>query len=314
MKHDPSLHILRGLVQKRKPDYICLQETKLQEHHTDDVEEVLRSSLDCRSIIWSSSRGRKGYSGTALLIMHSAFPASAAAAVTFDLGVKEMDDEGRLICLRTKDFALINVYSPNSGASLARLGDRVSVWDVALRARMDGLATSGAAGLTGADKPPGPPFPVIVAGDLNVAHERIDFYQSGTACLKQAGLTPEERESFSSTILKADFIDSFRHTYPTERRYSYFSARQKPSSHSFKRGLRIDYVLSNVGPESISKERPPYIEDEVRKDEISRICPIKKIIHSRYKFTGFIEYYAFLFYLNRCGSRTVITVLSEPPT
>jgi exodeoxyribonuclease III len=176
-----------------------------------------------------------------------------------------MDAEGRLICLRTRDYALMNVYSPNAGASLARLEDRVSAWDVALRARMDTLATRPSSG-TDKDnrKLSATPFPVIVAGDFNVAHERIDFYQSGNACLKQAGLTPEERESFGSTILKADFIDSFRHVYPSERRYSYFSARQKPSSHALKRGLRIDYVLCNLGPQNISKERPPFIEDEVR--------------------------------------------------
>lgn len=261
---------MRGLVDKHRPDFICLQETKLQEHHTEDVERALIDGLGCRSIVWSSSRSRKGYSGTAVVSMHTDL--SATAEASFDIGVTEMDSEGRVICLKTKDFALLNVYSPNSGATLARLADRVKLWDVALRARMESISspTSAAKHPTGSEtavlksnKSSSALFPVIVAGDLNVAHERIDFYQSGTACLKQAGLTPEERESFGSTILKDDFIDTYRHIYPSERRYSYFSARQKPSSHSMRRGLRIDYVLTNAGAGSICKERPPFIEDEV---------------------------------------------------
>ena len=163
---------------------------------------------------------KKGYSGTAIFTRHEPL------SVTYGLGIEEHDHEGRVITLEMPEFYLVTVYTPNSQDGLRRLSYRME-WEEAFRAyllRLDAVK------------------PVVVCGDLNVAHKEIDL-KNPKSNRQNAGFTDEEREKFS-TLLAAGFVDTFRHFYPTqEGAYSWwsyrFSAREKNA------GWRIDYFLTS---------------------------------------------------------------------
>jgi exodeoxyribonuclease-3 len=249
LRHDPTASVMKSLITAHKPDYICLQETKLQEAHVDAVSSELTSLLDCKRAYFSCSRRRKGYSGTAVLVFNDQMKEKE---VCYEIGDEEGDQEGRVIVLNTGDFALLNVYTPNSGESLDRLSYRVNAWDKAFRKKMDELSAQSRLRA------------VIVAGDLNVAHETIDFHcYDKPVSLKMPGTTLEERKSFRETILGTEFIDTFRAAHPGLVKYSYFSARSKRVSYPQKLGFRLDYILTNTAASSISKEHPPFIDDRV---------------------------------------------------
>lgn len=191
-------------------DLFCLQEIKLQ---AGQIELELPGYHQ----FWNYAE-RKGYSGTAIFAKHEPL------SVTMGLGIEEHDQEGRLITLEYDSFFLVNVYTPNSQRGLGRLDYRMG-WDDAFRAHLTALAEE---------------KPVIVCGDLNVAHQEIDLKNPQTN-RRNAGFTDEERAKFS-TLLEAGFIDSFRHFYPEQQDaytwWSYFA-----NSRARNIGWRIDYFL-----------------------------------------------------------------------
>ena len=197
-------------------DFFCLQETKLQAGQID-MEFLGYYSY------WNYAE-KKGYSGTAIYTKH------VPLSVTYGLGIEEHDHEGRVITLEMEDFYLVNVYTPNSqsaevkGDLPKRLPYRME-WEDAFRQYLLALDAR---------------KPVIVCGDMNVAHEEIDLRNPKTNHLN-AGFTDQEREKMT-TLLDAGFTDTFRHFYPTlENQYSWWSYRMGARAKNI--GWRIDYFL-----------------------------------------------------------------------
>ena len=191
-------------------DIFCVQETKLQERQIDFCPE----GYEC---YWNYAE-RKGYSGTAV------FTKKKPLEVIFGIGIDEHDHEGRVITLEYEDFYFVTVYTPNSQSELARLSYRMR-WEDAFRDYLKELDAH---------------KPVIVTGDMNVAHEEIDLKNPKTN-RKNAGFTDEERDKFSE-LLAAGFVDSFRYFYPDKTdAYSWWSYRFKAREKNA--GWRIDYYV-----------------------------------------------------------------------
>lgn len=191
-------------------DFFCLQETKLQEGQ-------IELDLPGYHQYWNYAE-KKGYSGTAI------FAKEPALSVRYGLGIEEHDTEGRVITLEYPKFFLITCYTPNSQNELRRLDYRMT-WEDAFLAYLTELKQQ---------------KPVILCGDLNVAHKNIDIKNWKTN-QKSAGFTPEEREKFS-TLLAAGFTDTFRYFYPdAEGIYSWWSYRFNARKNNA--GWRIDYFV-----------------------------------------------------------------------
>ena len=191
-------------------DFFCLQETKLQEGQ-------VTLELPGYSQFWNSAE-KKGYSGTAI------FAKTPPLSVTYGVGVPELDTEGRMITLEYPDFYLVTCYTPNAQNGLARIDHRLK-WDEAFRNRLMELDR---------DKP------VIVCGDLNVAHQEIDL-KNPASNRGNAGFSDEERDSFSK-LLACGFTDSFRFRNPdVTGAYSWWSYRFNARANNA--GWRIDYFL-----------------------------------------------------------------------
>ena len=191
-------------------DFFCLQETKLQEGQIDLAFPGYES-------YWNYA-DRKGYSGTAIFTKHTPL------SVKLGIGAAAHDSEGRVITLEYADFYLVTVYTPNSQEQLKRLDYRMD-WEISFLAFLKGLETE---------------KPVIVCGDLNVAHENIDLKNWKTN-RKNAGFSDEERAKFSEVIANG-FIDTFRYFHPeAEGRYSWWSYRFNARKNNA--GWRIDYFL-----------------------------------------------------------------------
>ena len=191
-------------------DIVCLQETKMQREQADFI-------IDGYEEYWNSAE-KKGYSGTAV------FTKKPPLSVSYGIGIPEHDTEGRVITAEFPDFFLVNVYTPNSQQELARLPYRMQ-WEDAFRDYLKTLDQK---------------KPLIVCGDMNVAHEEIDLKNPKTN-RKNAGFTDEERQKMTE-LLSSGFIDTFRLLYPdTEGVYSWWSyrfhAREKNA------GWRIDHFL-----------------------------------------------------------------------
>lgn len=193
-------------------DIFSLQETKLQAGQIDlDLEGYHQ--------YWNYAE-KKGYSGVA------AFTKKEPLQVTYGIGVEEHDHEGRVITMEFENFYHVTVYTPNSQAENARLDYRME-WDDAFRAYVKGLDEK---------------KPVIICGDLNVAHNEIDLKNPKTN-RRNAGFTDEERGKFTE-LLEAGFVDSFRHFYPDmEGIYSWWSYRFKAREKNA--GWRIDYYVTS---------------------------------------------------------------------
>ena len=193
-------------------DFFCLQETKMQAGQLDLEFEGYRS-------YWNYAE-KKGYSGTAIYSRHE------PVAVTYGLGIDEHDHEGRVITLEMPDFFLVTVYTPNSQDELRRLDYRMR-WEDDFRNYLLALDAK---------------KPVIVCGDMNVAHEEIDLRNPKTN-RRNAGFTDEERQKMT-VLLGSGFTDTFRYFYPDmANQYSWWSyrfhAREKHA------GWRIDYFLTS---------------------------------------------------------------------
>lgn len=190
-------------------DFFCLQETKMQAGQLDLQFEGYQS-------YWNYA-DKKGYSGTAIYTKHEPLN------VTYGLGIDEHDHEGRVITLEMEDFFLITVYVPNSQDELRRLDYRMQ-WEDDFRAYVKQLDAI---------------KPVIICGDLNVAHEEIDLKNPKTN-RRNAGFTDEEREKMT-ILLNNGFVDTFRHLYPEQVTYSWWSYRFRAREKNA--GWRIDYFL-----------------------------------------------------------------------
>ena len=190
-------------------DIFCVQETKLQEGQIDFCPE----GYHC---YWNYAE-RKGYSGTAV------FTKKEPLEVVYGIGIDEHDHEGRVITLEYENFYFVTVYTPNSQSELARLSYRMQ-WEDAFRDYLKELDAH---------------KPVIVTGDMNVAHQEIDLKNPKTN-RKNAGFTDEERAKFQE-LLDAGFTDTYRALYPDKIQYSWWSYRFKAREKNA--GWRIDYFL-----------------------------------------------------------------------
>lgn len=199
----------REILDNSSADVFCLQETKL----SSDTPEV---PLDGYLHYWNTAQ-RKGYSGTGI------YSRVRPLKVTCGIGIPEHDTEGRVITLEFPRFFLVNVYTPNSQTELARLEYRMS-WEEAFRSYVCALD---------AEKP------VVICGDMNVAHNDIDLKNPKTNH-NNPGFTDDEREAFGR-LLDAGFVDTFRHLHPEERTYSWWSYRFSARAKNI--GWRIDYFL-----------------------------------------------------------------------
>ena len=198
--------------QEADADIFCLQETKLQEGQ-------ISLDLDGYYQYWNYAV-KKGYSGTAI------FTKKEPLSVAYGIGIEKHDQEGRVITLEYDGFYFVTVYTPNSQNELARLDYRME-WEDDFRAYLKSLDEK---------------KPVIVCGDLNVAHKEIDLKNPSTNH-KNAGFTDEERGKFSE-LLDAGMIDTFRYFYPDQTEiYSWWSYRFQ--SRSRNAGWRIDYFLAS---------------------------------------------------------------------
>ena len=221
-------------------DVVCLQEIKLSEGQLEWNREGYYA-------YWNYAE-KKGYSGTAVFLKKE------PVNVTYGIGIEEHDHEGRVITVEYDNYYLVNVYTPNSKRDLARLEYRM-VWEDAFREHLMTLD---------ADKP------VIVTGDMNVAHEEIDL-KNPKSNHRNAGFTDEERSKMTE-LLNAGFTDTFRYLYPDVKdRYSWwsymFKAREKNA------GWRIDYFLSSNRLDDRIKEAD--ILDSVMGSDH---CPVELVI------------------------------------
>lgn len=190
-------------------DFVCLQETKLQEGQIDLSFMQYQSYWDYAD--------KKGYSGTAIFSRHTPL------SVRRGLGIDQHDHEGRCVTLEMEDFYLVCVYVPNSQDGLRRLDYRME-WEDAFRAYVSSLAEKKG---------------VVICGDMNVAHEEIDLKNPDTNHFN-AGFSDQEREKMSR-LLEAGFIDTWRMQHPGEEKYSWWSYRMRARERNV--GWRIDYFL-----------------------------------------------------------------------
>lgn len=225
-------------------DILCLQETKAQD---DQVTETL-SALEGFHI-YSHSAERKGYSGTAILSKEPALN------VSYGIGIDEHDQEGRVIAAEYADFYLVNVYVPNSGSELLRLDYRQE-WDKAFFSFLKKLEET---------------KPVIVCGDMNVAHKPVDIARPKANYNKTAGYMQEEIDGMDR-YTQGGFVDTFRAVYPDKTdAYSWWSYRGGARAKNI--GWRIDYFL-------ISETLKPSLKDAFIYPEMdgSDHCPVGIIL------------------------------------
>ena len=220
-------------------DFFCLQETKMQEGQLD------LQFTDYTSY-WNYAE-KKGYSGTAIFTKHQPL------SVSYGIGIEEHDHEGRVITLEMPDFFLVTCYTPNSQDELRRLDYRMK-WEDDFRDYLLKLDAQ---------------KPVIVCGDLNVAHEEIDLKNPKTN-RRNAGFTDEEREKMT-ILLNSGFTDTFRSLYPEQVTYSWWSYRFRAREKNT--GWRIDYFL-------ISNRLKERMADAIIHTDVmgSDHCPVELIL------------------------------------
>jgi exodeoxyribonuclease III len=217
-------------------DFFCLQETKMQAGQLDLQFPGYQS-------FWNYAE-KKGYSGTAI------YAKKAPLAINYGIGIDEHDHEGRVITLEYDSFFLVTVYTPNSQDELRRLNYRMQ-WEDDFQAYLHQL-----------DKQK----PVIVCGDMNVAHEEIDLKNPKTN-RRNAGFTDEERAKMTQ-LLNHGFIDTFRTLYPEQQTYSWWSYRFRAREKNT--GWRIDYFLIS------ERLRQQLIDAKIHTDIMgSDHCPVE---------------------------------------
>lgn len=251
----PDLHIvswnvngIRAILKKdflkdiseMDPDILCLQETKAQ---PEDVKTAL-STVPGFYFYTNSSKARKGYSGTAILSKREPL------SVVYDMGIEEHDQEGRVITAEYHKFYLVTVYTPNSGEGMKRLDYRQG-WDETFKNHILALEQT---------------KPVVLCGDLNVAHQEIDIARPKANYNKTSGYTQVEIDGIQA-LLDVGYSDSFRHFYPDEIKYSWWNYRFQSRDRNV--GWRIDYFLVSEALKSTMKEALIY-NDRFGSDH----CPV----------------------------------------
>jgi len=202
---------------KKKPDILCLQETKA---HPDQLPDEVRGVKGYHSF-FSSSEVKKGYSGVAV------YTREKPKKVKYGMGVLKFDQEGRFLELHFKNFVLLNVYFPNGGQGPERLQYKFDFYDAFLE-HIEGLRKSGKK--------------IIFCGDVNTAHEEIDLARPKENS-KNTGFLPEERE-WIDEVVRAGYIDTFRHFHPNKKdAYSYWDMKTHARDRNV--GWRIDYVFAS---------------------------------------------------------------------
>ena len=224
---------IKDFIKKYKPDIICFNEIKASAPLPN-----IYLQLEFKNQYWNVSKARKGYAGTAVL----------SKIKPLNVIKSPFDDEGRLICLEFEEYFLINVYVVNAGQGLKRLYHRISDWDVKLREFISKLEK-----------------PVILMGDMNVAHKEIDIARPKSN-LQTPGFTKEERVSYQK-LLDMGLVDTFRHFYPNVVKYTYWGYRFRCREKNI--GWRIDAALvdKNIMDKVVSSE---ILDDEKGSDH----CPI----------------------------------------
>jgi exodeoxyribonuclease III len=228
-------------VRTMNPDVLCLQETKGGE---EEVKSALEVFSEYKSVSVNSSKARKGYSGTALLSKEEPLN------VTYDIGLEDFDQEGRVITAEFLTYFIVTVYTPNAGEGLARLDYR-GTWDNAFNEYINWLKKR---------------KPVIVCGDLNVAHKEIDIARAKENYNKSAGYTQREIDGFQK-VLETGFIDTFRTLNPTEVKYTYWNF--VTSGRVKNVGWRIDYFL--VSDKLVNAVKEAHIYNEYHGSDH---CPV----------------------------------------
>lgn len=226
---------------KMDTDFFCIQETKMQQGQAEII-------LDGYEQIWNSAE-KKGYSGTAIFSKHNPL------SISYDIGIDEHSHEGRVITLEMEKFYLVNCYTPNSKDGLIRIDYRMK-WEDDFRNYLISLDSK---------------KPIILCGDLNVAHNEIDLKNPKTN-RKNAGFSDQERGKIGE-LLSAGFADTFRELYPERANiytwWSYrFNARKNNS------GWRIDYFI-------VSNRIKDKVQDSIIHDDIlgSDHCPVQLMIN-----------------------------------
>jgi exodeoxyribonuclease-3 len=210
--------VAKNFIQDMKaisPDVICLQETKA------DAEQVATAVAELSEYqVYANAAEKKGYSGTAILSK------KAPISVEYGMGTDEHDHEGRIVKAEFDDFFLVCVYVPNSGSELARLPYRQQ-WDADFLAYLKKCEKT---------------KPVIICGDLNVAHQAIDLARPKENYNKAAGYMQEEIDGMNRFV-EAGLVDTFRNAYPEQAKYSWWSYRAGAREKNV--GWRIDYFLAS---------------------------------------------------------------------
>jgi exodeoxyribonuclease-3 len=210
---------LDELIDRENPHIFCLGEIKMSCPYTHIDEEMNNRFIGYKYRYWSICNMKKGYSGTC--IFSKIKPQNIMYGLQYNN--KEVDNEGRVITLEFTKYYLIHVYTPNSGQALSRLKFRTNIWDNAFSLYINKLKK-----------------PVIICGDLNVAHNEIDLKNPKTNHMT-AGFTNDERLSFTNILNINDLIDTFRYKHPQQIKYSYWSYMQNSRKKNI--GWRIDYFL-----------------------------------------------------------------------
>ena len=212
-------------------DIFCIQETKMQENQIDDN---MRRIFKEYNMFWNSAE-KKGYSGTAI------FTKNKPIKVTYGIGISEHDNEGRVITLEFEKFYMVDIYTPNAKRGLERLDYRM-IWEDEIRKYLLNLNKI---------------KPVIMCGDLNVAHKEIDL-KNPKSNRGNAGFTDEERGKMTE-LLSTGFTDSFRHLYPEKTdAYSWWSYMGRAREKNV--GWRIDYFIVSDDIKNNIKEAKIYPE------------------------------------------------------
>ncbi len=222
MESDASTHCLAALVQEQKPDILCLQEIK-----TQSQQDLACLRPYFKHIYTSVASNKKGYSGVALLTNET--PEWVAYDPTHVLDWYkgyEFLKEGRIIVAKFQTHIVINVYTVNAKPELARLQERL-VWEEMIRNYIQHLHKEFQ-------------LPIILCGDLNVAHQEIDIHNPKGKS-KMPGFSKEEREAFGTLLQTCNMTDTYRHLHPDTTKYTYWSNYAKSRERNV--GWRIDYVL-----------------------------------------------------------------------
>lgn len=230
-------------MQAQAPDVICLQETKATPEQVAAAVEPLTGYQ-----VYANSAERKGYSGTAILTK------IAPLSVTYDIGMSDHDDEGRVICAEFDHFYLVTVYVPNSGSELLRLGYR-QTWDAAFLSYLQNLERQ---------------KPVVVCGDFNVAHQANDLARPKENYNKAAGYMQDEIDGMNA-FAAAGLLDTFRTMHPDQVKYSWWSYRAGAREKNV--GWRIDYFL-------VSKVFLPQVKEAFILNDVfgSDHCPVGVVL------------------------------------